>query len=70
MIIQTERLELIPLTPDQLKLWIEDITALEKELDSSYKAELMEGFFLEIVKGQYEITRKDPKNYLWYSFFS
>jgi len=69
MIIQTERLELIPLTPNQLELWIEDIPALEKELGCTYKAELMEGFFLEIVKGQYEITRKDPNNYLWHSFF-
>jgi len=69
MIIQTERLELIPLTPNQLKLWIKDITVLEKELDCLYKAESMEGFFLEIVKGQYDITRKDPDNYLWHSFF-
>lgn len=69
MIIQTERLELILLTPNQLKLWIEDITVLEKELDCSYKAESLEDFFLEIVKGQYEITRKDPNNYLWHSFF-
>lgn len=69
MVIQTERLELIPLTLNQLKLWIEDIPTLEKELDCSYKAELMEGFFLDIVKGQYEITLKDPDNYLWHSFF-
>lgn len=69
MIIQTERLELIPLTLNQLKLWSEDIHALEKELDCSYKAEPMEGFFLEIVKGQYEMTLKDPSNYLWHSFF-
>ncbi|GAE01303.1 acetyltransferase [Clostridium botulinum B str. Osaka05] len=69
MLIQTERLELIPLTLNQLKLWIEDIYQLEKELDCSYKAESMEGFFLEVVKGQYEITQKDPNNYLWYSFF-
>ncbi len=70
MLIQTERLELIPLTLNQLKLWIEDIYQLEKELDCSYKAESMEGFFLEVVKGQYEITQKDPNNYLWHSFFS
>ncbi|KGM97190.1 GNAT family N-acetyltransferase [Clostridium botulinum] len=69
MIIQTERLELIPLSLNQLKLWIEDIITLEKELDCSYKAEPMKGFFLEIVKNQYEITRKDPNNYLWHSFF-
>jgi len=69
MLIQTERLELIPLTLNQLKLWIEDISQLEKELDCFYKAESMEGFFLEVVKGQYEITQKDPNNYLWHSFF-
>lgn len=28
--IETKRLELIPLTPSQLKLWIEDISVLEK----------------------------------------
>jgi len=33
MIIQTERLELILLTPNQLKLWSEDISALEIELN-------------------------------------
>ncbi|EDU38649.1 N-acetyltransferase [Clostridium sporogenes] len=69
MLIQTERLELISLNLNQLKLWIEDISQLEKELDCSYKAESMEGFFLEVVKGQYEITQKDPNNYLWHSFF-
>lgn len=69
MIIQTERLEIILLTPNQLKLWIEDIPTLEKELNCTYKAEAMEGFFLEIVKRQYEITGKDTSNYLWHSFF-
>lgn len=69
MRIETERLELIPLMPNQLKLWIEDIKELEKELECYYKAEPMEGFFLEIVKGQYEIIQNDPNNYLWHSFF-
>ena len=53
MMLQTERLELVALTPDQLKLWIENLPALEKELNCSYRAEPMEGFFLEIVRGQY-----------------
>lgn len=69
MIIQTERLELILLTPNQLKLWSEDISALEIELDCSYRGELMEGSFLNIVKNQYEIAKKDIDNYLWHSFF-
>lgn len=69
MKIQTERLELIPLTPHQLKLWIENIPMLEDELDCSYKAEPMEGFFLDVVKGQLKATEKDIENYLWHSFW-
>lgn len=69
MKIETERLEIIPLNPCQLKSWVEDISTLEKELNCSYKAEPMEGFFLDIVKGQVEITEKDPNNYLWHSFW-
>ena len=69
MKIQTERLELIPLTPNQLKLWIENIDELEKVLSCSYKAEPMEGFFLDVVKEQLVKTQKDSENYLWHSFW-
>ncbi len=67
--IETERLVLHPLTASQLKLWIEDISALEKELNCFYKAEAMEGLFLEIVKGQLKLTESDSSNYLWHSFW-
>ena len=69
MKIQTERLELIPLTPNQLKLWIENIDELEKVLSCSYKAEPLEGFFLDVVKEQLVKTQKDSENYLWHSFW-
>lgn len=69
MIIQTERLELIPLTPHQLQLWIEDVLTLDKELNCSYQAEPMEGFFREIVKEQFKITRNDAEHYMWHSFW-
>lgn len=69
MKIQTERLELILLTPSQLNLWIEDIPALEKELNCFYRGEPMDGFFLEIVKGQLKVARQDADNLLWHSFF-
>ena len=49
MKIETKKLELIPLTSDQLKLWCYDIKSLEKELNCIYKAEPMEGIFFEIV---------------------
>lgn len=69
MIIETDRLELVPLQPHQLKLWVEDLPRLEKDLNCSYQAEPMEGLFLEIVKGQLAITENNPNNYLWHSFW-
>jgi len=67
MILETERLELVPLNPYQLKLWVEDIHKLERELNCVYQAEPMNGVFFEIVQGQLEITQKDPENFLWHS---
>jgi len=67
--IETKRLFLIPLTSRQLKLWIEDIPALEQELDCHYFAEPMEGIFLDIVKVQLDITEKDTANYLYHTFW-
>lgn len=69
MIIETGRLELIPLTPMQLRLWAENITGLEKELSAAYMAEPMKDEFLNIVRNQLKIAEKDPDNYLWHSFW-
>lgn len=69
MTIETDRLYLTPLTAQQLKLWVGDILSLEKELNCHYCAEPMEGIFLDIVKGQLEITAKDAANYLYHTFW-
>lgn len=69
MALETERLELIPLTSTQLKLWASDIPAMESNLNCVYRAEPMEGHLLESVKGQIEITEKDAANYAWHSFW-
>ena len=67
--LETERLYLVPLTASQLKLWIEDISSLEKELNCCYRAEPMEGIFLDIVKEQFVKTEEDEINYLFHSFW-
>lgn len=69
MKIETERLNIIALTPEQLELWTDDIAELERQLGCSYKAEPMEGLFREIVCGQVEKAKKDPVNYLWHTFW-
>lgn len=69
MQLETERLYLIPLTAKQIALWVNDISALEKELNCSYQAEPMQDIFLEIVRGQMEETLADETNYLYHSFW-
>lgn len=69
MIIETDRLEIIPLTGKQLKLSIEDMSSLEKELNFTYKGDLLEGFFLDIFKSQLKITLEDEDNYMYHTFW-
>ena len=69
MKIETERLELHVLDAHQMRLWLDDIPQLEKELDCSYKAEPMEGFFRTIVEKQATITEENSKEYFWHSFW-
>lgn len=68
-LLQTRRLTLIPLTARQLSLWCDDISALEAELDCSYQATPMTGFFQEIVRAQLIATQADSGNYCWHSFW-
>lgn len=69
MQIETGRLKITALTPEQLELWTTDLPRLEKELECSYKGEPVTGIFKEIITGQLEIARKDRKNYSWHSFW-
>ncbi len=69
MILETDRLCLVPLNVRQLRAWVEDITSLEKELNCCYCAEPMEGIFLDIVKGQLVKTENDDANYLFHTFW-
>ncbi len=69
MIVDTERLELYALSALQIRLWLNDIPALEKELNCSYRAEAIEGFFRKIVEGQATLTEKNASEYYWHSFW-
>lgn len=60
MKIETERLCIIALTPEQLELWTNDTAELEKQLSCSYKAEPMEGLFRELYAGKQIKQKKTP----------
>jgi len=69
MIIETDRLQIVALTIDQLTLWTDDIKTLEKELNCTYAGEPMEGFFLGIVKRITEVIKSDEDNYIFSTFW-
>ncbi|MEA4894881.1 MAG: GNAT family N-acetyltransferase [Oscillospiraceae bacterium] len=69
MKLDTERLELIALDAHRMRLWLDDLHELEKELDCTYKAEELEGHFRKIVEGQLALTEESAEKYYWYSFW-
>ena len=69
MKINTERLELVALDARQMSLWLGDLIQLEKELNCTYKAEVLEGDFLRIVEGQAKLTEENAAEYYWHSFW-
>lgn len=70
MFIETERLIIIPLKAKHLKLWLDDIKLLEKELNCIYDAEPLIGHFVEVIKYQYDKLIKESEiNYLYQSFW-
>ena len=69
MKIKTEGLELVALDARQMRLWLGDLRQLEKELNCTYKAEVLEGDFLRIVEGQAKLTEENAAEYYWHSFW-
>lgn len=67
--LQTERLLLIPLNLEQLRLWVSNLPALESELECTYAAEPLEGIFLDIANEQIAITQTEPEHYAWHGFW-
>jgi [ribosomal protein S5]-alanine N-acetyltransferase len=69
MKIETDRLELVPLTADQLLLWELNSTQLENDLNCVYRGEPLVGRFKDIVHTQERTARGDRSNYLWHTFW-
>jgi RimJ/RimL family protein N-acetyltransferase len=67
--LETERLYIKLLSLSQLRLWINNISILETELDCKCDTEPIEGWFLSILNGQINIIENDPENYMYHSFW-
>ena len=67
--LETARLLLIPLSGEEMRLWVSDLPALEARLQCSYRDEVPEGHFENIVRGQAEAAGQNPVYAQWYSFW-
>ena len=47
--LRAERIEIIPLSAEQLRLWVNDIQSLEKQLDCHYEGEPVMGSFVDFI---------------------
>ena len=65
MKLEAQRLELVALTAKQLKLWLEDVKALEDELNCIYRGEPVLGHFVDFIRAQYAKAQSDADNYLY-----
>lgn len=67
-LLQSERLLLLPLTADQLRLLCYEPQALEWALGIRYEGEPLEEL-LDILAGQLPRMEQDPENWLWDTFW-
>ena len=68
MKLETQRLELVFLTAEQLMLWLNDPDALMRGLDCTYAGEPLTGEFRTVLQGQCALVRERPDAYVWLSF--
>lgn len=67
--MSTNRIELIPLTLEQLKLMKENLKELEKQLNFVYKGEPVQGFVLEYLSEQIRVISEKTESYMYNAFW-
>lgn len=67
MILETERLRIIPLSVSQFKLLLDGIDKMEKELGLSSSGENMDEHTQQAMEGLYQKALNNEDNYIWYT---
>lgn len=63
--IDTPRLHIFPLTPEQVRLWVEDLPALERELGYAYRGVPLEERPLEALRRLLARGEREPRSQLY-----
>lgn len=67
MKLETERLTIIPLNLEQLKLLLVGVNSMEKALELNSSGEHLDEHTQEAMEGLYKQAEKHAKDYLWYT---
>lgn len=67
MIIETQRLKIIPLTEEQFALLLEGIDRMEESLYLAPSGKLTDSHLQWVMKYQYQKAMSDKDNWLWYT---
>jgi len=67
--LETERLDIVPLTEELMDLWLHNIGRMEQVMNCDYQAEPMSNWFSDIVAGQLRAMRLYPDDWLWNTFW-
>lgn len=69
MNLDTPRLSVLALKPDQLGLIAHDVARFERETRLVYEAQPLDGFFGELLSLQAQVAREHGDDYLWHTFW-
>ena len=61
--LDTKRLRIFPITPEQSRLWLEDLPALERQLGCPYRGEPLGEAELRAARRQMDAAREDLVRY-------
>ena len=67
--LKADRIELIPLSASQLRLWLNDLRALESQLNCNYKGEPVIGPFASFIENIASKVENDYTNYLYHTLW-
>ncbi|WMJ23191.1 GNAT family N-acetyltransferase [Paludicola sp. MB14-C6] len=69
MTLETERLEIVPLSLEKLKLLRDNLKFLEKKLNCVYKGEAIKGFIFEYLEQQIKTISENADSWLYIAFW-
>ena len=67
--LKTVRLLIIDLKPEDVRMWVDDVSLLEHKYNVTYLGEDLSNEFGAIVAKQADVIANDPIHYLWLTFW-